>query len=108
MITKQAYSEVYTVLSMMSETLKSRIPQNVLIGIDNKRDKQNTIKFNNLKQLNISKQAEEVLAVLYKNYLATDDEKNIIKAKERILFERKQDELRKKYNPNNIFKNRKK
>lgn len=107
MITKQAYSEVYTVISMMSETLKSRIPQNVLIGIDNKRDKQNTIKVNNIKQLNISKQAEEILAVLYKNYLATDDEKKIIKAKERILFERKQEELRKKYNPDNIFKNRK-
>lgn len=104
MITKQAYSEVYTVLSMMSETLKSRIPQNVLIGIDNKRDKQNTIKINNIKQLNISKQAKEVLAVLYKNYLATNDEKKIIKAKERILFERKQEELRKKYNPDNIFK----
>lgn len=95
MITKQAYSEVYTVLSMMSETLKSKIPQNVLIGIDNKRDKQNTIKVNNIKQLNISKQAEEILAVLYKNYLATDDEKKIIKAKERILFERKQEELKK-------------
>ena len=107
MITKQAYSEVYTVLSMMSETLKSRIPQNVLIGIDNKRDKQNTIKINNIKQLNISKQAKEVLAVLYKNYLATNDEKKIIKAKERILFEREQEELRKKYNPDNIFKNRK-
>lgn len=107
MITKQAYSEVYTILSMMSETLKSRIPQNVLIGIDNKRDKQNTIKVNHIKQLNISKQAEEILAVLYKNYLATDDEKKIIKAKERILFKRKQEELRKKYNPDNIFKNRK-
>lgn len=103
MITKQTYSEVYTVLSMMSETLKSKIPQNVLIGIDNKRDKQNTIKVNNIKQLNISKQAEEILAVLYKNYLATGDEKKIIKAKERILFERKQEELRKKYNPDNIF-----
>ena len=78
-----------------------------MIGIDNKRDKQNTIKVNNIKQLNISKQAEEVLAVLYKNYLATDDEKKIIKAKERNLFERKQEELRKKYNPDNIFKNRK-
>ena len=76
-------------------------------GIDNKRDKQNIIKINNTKQFNISKQAEEVLAVLYKNYLASDEEKKIIKAKEKILFERKQDELRKKYNPDNIFKNRK-
>ena len=107
MITKQAYSEVYTVLNMMSEALKNKIPQNVLNGIDNKRDKQNIIKVNNIKQLNISEQAEEVLAVLYKNYLASDDEKKIIKAKERILFERKQNELRKKYNPNNIFKNKK-
>lgn len=108
MITKQAYSEVYTVLNMMSETLRNKISQNVLNGIDNKRDKQNIIKVNNIKQLNISKQAEEVLAVLYRNYLATDDEKKIIKAKERILFEKKQEELRKKYNTDNIFKNRKK
>lgn len=107
MITKQAYSEVYTVLNMMSEVLKNKIPQNVLNGIDNKRDKQNIIKVNDIKQLNISEQAEEVLAVLYKNYLASDDEKKIIKAKERILFEKKQEELRKKYNPDNIFKNRK-
>ena len=107
MITKQTYSEVYTVLNMMSETLRSKIPQNVLIGIDNKRDKQNIMKVSNIKQLNISKQAEEVLAVLYKNYLATDYEKKIIKAKESLLFQRKQEELRKKYNPDNIFKNRK-
>ncbi len=89
MITKQTYSEVYTVLNMMSETLRSKIPQNVLIGIDNKRDKQNIMKVSNIKQLNISKQAEEVLAVLYKNYLATDYEKKIIKAKESLLFQRK-------------------
>lgn len=107
MITKQAYSEVYTVLNMMSEALRNKIPQNVLNGIANKRDKQNIIRVKNIKQLNISEQAEEVLAVLYKNYLASNEEKKIIKAKERILFERKQEELRKKYNPDNIFKNRK-
>ncbi len=107
MITKQAYSEVYAIISMMSETLRNKIPQNVLNGIDNNRDKENYIKVNNIKQLNISKQAEELLAVLYKNYLATDEEKKIIKAKEMILFERKQKELRKKYNPDSIFKSRK-
>lgn len=108
MITKQAYSEVYTVLNMMSEAHRNKIPQNVLNGIDNKRDKQNIIKINNIKQLSISEQAEEVLAVLYKNYFASDEEKKIIKSKERILFERQQKELREKYNPENIFINRKK
>ena len=102
MMTKSAYSEVYAVINIMSETIRNRIPKNILSGIDSNRDKKKNIEIKNIKEFKISKQAEELLAVLYKNYLATDDEKKIIKAKESLLFQRKQEELRKKYNLDNI------
>ena len=46
-----------------------------------------------------------LLAILYKTYLATEEEKVIIKAKERVVEKRKQLEAYQKYNPNNLFKN---
>ena len=59
-----------------------------------------------IKEYHASEQASKLLAVLYKNYFATDEEKNIIIAKEKILFQRKQEELQKKYNSDDMFKNK--
>lgn len=105
-ITKQAYSEVYAILNLMSWNLINKIPDKILDNIDNKRDKDQNIEINNIEEYQVSEQANKLLAAIYKNYFATNEEKSVIKAKEKILYERQQDELREKYNPDNIFKNK--
>lgn len=105
-ITKQAYSEVYAIINLMSWNLIARIPEKILENIENKRDKEQIIEIDNIEEYTPSEQANKLLAVLYKNYFATDEEKNVIKAKERILYQKEQEELHEKYNPDNLFKNR--
>ena len=92
-ITKEAYSEVYAILNLMSWDLIKKIPENIWENIEKKRNKEQVTEINNIK-------------VLYKNYFANDEEKEAIQAKEKILYERQQEELREKYNPDNLFKNK--
>lgn len=105
-ITKEAYSEVYAILNLMSWNSINKIPEKIWENIENKRDKEKVIEINNIEEYQASEQANKLLAVLYKNYFATDEEKEVIQAKEKILYQKEQEELREKYNPDNLFKNR--
>ena len=80
---------------------------NILNNINNKRDKENTIEIEDLKNYEFSEEANKILAVLYKNYFATAEERKVIQAKEKILYAKKQEKLREKYNPDNLFKKKK-
>lgn len=104
-ITKQSYSEVYAIINLMSWNLINKIPDKILENIENKRDKEQIIEIDNIEKYQPSEQANKLLAVLYKNYFATDEEKNVIQAKEKILYQKEQEELHEKYNPDNLFKN---
>lgn len=105
-IAKQAYSEVYAILNLMSLNMINKIPEKILENIENKRDKEQVLEIDNMEEYHPSEQANKLLAVIYKNYFATDEEKSIIKSKEKILYERQQGELREKYNPDDLFKNK--
>lgn len=105
-ITKEAYSEVYAILNLMSWSSISKIPEKIWENIENKRDKDKVIEINNIEEYQASEQANKLLAVLYKDYFATDEEKEVIQAKEKILEQKEQEELYEKYNPDNLFKNK--
>ena len=105
-ITKEAYSEVYAILNLMSWDLIKKIPENIWENIEKKRNKEQVTEINNIKEYQASEPANKLLAVLYKNYFANDEEKEAIQAKEKILYERQQEELREKYNPDNLFKHK--
>lgn len=105
-ITKEAYSEVYAILNLMSWNSISKIPEKIWENIDNKRDKDKIIEINNIEDYQASEQANKLIAVLYRDYFATDEEKEVIKAKEKILEQKEQEELYEKYNPDNLFKNK--
>lgn len=105
-ISKEAYSEVYVILNLMSWNSINKIPEKIWKNIEDKRDKQKVIEINNIKEYQVSEQANKILAVLYKNYFATDEEKEAIQEKEKILYQKEQEELREKYNPDTIFRNK--
>ena len=60
-----------------------------------------------LSEQNISKEARAILANIFKQYWATDYQKERIEAKEKYDMEQLEKEKYKKYNPNDIFKNKK-
>lgn len=106
-INKQTYSEVYAILNLMSLNLINKIPRSILENIENKKDKEDNIKIYDIKKHKVSYQANRILAVLYRDYFATEEEKLLIREKEKILCNRQQEELKKKYNVDNIFKQKK-
>lgn len=98
-ITKETYSEIYAIINLMSENLRKKIPSDILDNIENKRDKDKIIQISNIENYEISDQANQLLAVLYKEYFATQEEKTIIDSKEKIIYKRRQKEAYQKYNP---------
>lgn len=105
-ITKEAYSELYAILNLMSWNLINKIPEKIWENIENKRDKDKVIEITNIEEYQTSEQANKLLAVIYKDYFATNEEKEVIQAKEKILYQKEKDELHEKFNPDNLFKNR--
>ena len=105
-ITKEAYSEVYAIINLMSLSLINKIPESILQNIEEKRDKEKIVEIDNIEEHDVSEQANKLLAVLYKNYFASDEEKSVIQAKEKAQYEKEQKELHEKYNPDDLFKNK--
>lgn len=102
------YSEVYSILNMLGQNYKSSIPKQILNLVENKRFKEYTPKYSvsiPLWKQNISKDATEFICMLHYNYwIKNEDEKKEI---DNILTtnQKKKDEyLKIKYNPDNIFK----
>lgn len=83
MINKQAYSEVYAIINLMSDELKNKISKDVLKNIDRKRDKSHLVVIDDIEDFKPSEQANKLLAVLYKSFFATYEEKRVIQAKEK-------------------------
>lgn len=102
-ISKKTYSEVYAIINLMSLSLIDKIPSNILEKIEKNCDTELNIEINNIEQYKPSEEASKLLAILYKNYFSTEEEKKVILAKEKSLYEKEQKELYEKYNPNNIF-----
>ena len=60
-----------------------------------------------LEEQNLSKEAKAIIANIFKKYWATDYQKERIEAKEKYDIEQIEKEKYQKYNPDDIFKNRK-
>lgn len=97
MISNQAYSEVYYLISEMSEELRQKIPLNIINAIKEKMDKnyQFNIENDDIEDLVLLEDTEKVLSVLYTDYIATEEEKAIIKNKERVLEEKRKADISK-------------
>ena len=109
--TKKVYSEVYAFLNIVSEEDRNKIPKKLKEMIEEEREKEYTPSYTfeiPIEEQEISDEAIAMIALLHLNYWCEDENE-----KERLneIFnenEKKyQDELREKYNPDNLFKNKK-
>lgn len=91
MLQKQAYSEVYYIIGIMPENMKNKIPDNLINAIENNMDKDYKVnpEEKELKNIELLEETKKILSVLYSDYIATDEEKEIIKAKERSIKNKK-------------------
>lgn len=104
----KAYTEVNYLINEMSEEMKNKIPISILKNIQNRMDKSYnfTIKNEDFENVKLLDDTEKILSVLYTDYFATEEEKEVIQNKERILENKKREE-NKNLELNEIFPNKK-
>ena len=105
----RAYTEVLEIISHFSEEEKAKIPEDKIKLFQNNCDKNYEFKIDAnipLENQNISREANAIIVVLYRDYFATEEEKKKID----IILKKNSEEnerlKREKYNPDDIFKNR--
>ena len=98
MIDARAYTQVSYIISLMSNSLKEKISQDFIDIIERNKDKNYKIKEENVKDMILLNDTEKILSVIYTDYIASEEEKKIIKNKERLLKLKEEQEKRKEYN----------
>ncbi len=104
----KAYTEVLEIISHFSEEEYNKIPKEKIEYYENNKDDNYFFKINpniDLSKQNISQEANTILVLLFRDFFATDKQKEILN---KLLLQNEQkleEEKRKKYDPSNIFKN---
>ena len=107
----KAYTEVLEMIKHLPENEYNKIPKEKIEFLE--RNKDNKYKFIinpqiELEKQNISIEANSIIVTIFRDYFATDLQKEKLK----IILEQNenkyQEQLREKYNPDNLFENRKK
>lgn len=110
--TKEIYSEVYQVLNLLGNEYIDKLPKSLFNMLEEKRNINYEPKYTEdipLNKQNIKKETLSIIALLHLNYWCENsNEKNELNQMLKDNENRYQNELRKKYNPDNIFKNRNK
>lgn len=105
-----AYKEVIEVLKHTKREDVNKIPKYRILLWKTNMKKDYDFKIDTSKTLeeqNLSKEAKAIIANIFKKYWATDYQKERIEAKEKYDIEQMEKEKYERYNPNDIFKNRK-
>ena len=100
----RAYTEAYVLIDNLSDDLKKKVPERIIDGIKSKMDKSYEFKIQedddgNIEDIELLEDTEKILSVIYTDYLATEEEKVIIKNKQYALWV--QEENSKKINYSN-------
>lgn len=104
-----AYAELLEILSLMEEEYISRIPKKLLNTFESHKYSEYSNHINaeiSLEEQNISEKTSALLAMLMLNYWCdSEEQKQALKDTFEENERKYQEELKEKYNPNNIFKN---
>lgn len=84
----KAYTQVSYIINNMSSELKNKIPKEIISMIEKRKDSSYNIDVENIEDLNLLEDTEKILSVIYTDYIATVEEKEIIKNKEKIVRNR--------------------
>ena len=106
----KAYKEVLEIIKYFPKEEYDKIPTEEIEFYKNNMDKYYEFTINpeiDLSEQNISPEANAIIVNLFTDYFATEEQKIKIKERLDINQKREEQEKREKYNPDNIFKNKK-
>lgn len=106
-----SYSEIYEILNLMEDEDRERVPQEVRDFFEEQRMKEYKPKIRTdipLTEQNLRRETVVLLTILVINYWCDSEEEKQSFIDELEKNEKIKKELQEKYNPDNLFKNRKK
>ena len=103
----KAYKEVIEILKYMSQEDIERIPNQMIKMFKEKMDKNHEFKYDESKKFaeqELLIETKAILANIFRDYWATPEQREKIKAKQNYDRKKSEEQKREKYNPENIFK----
>ena len=100
---KIAYSEVLEILKYISKEEVNKVPQDMLEMFKTNASNENQFIYNpnkTLQEQNVSEIARAIIAILFRDYCAKENQKQKILNKQNLDREKMREEM---YNPDNIF-----
>lgn len=108
-IDAEALSEVDVILDMMPKEDFLKIPNGLKNFIKTRKSQSyipNIKKNIPLYKQNLKQDTKTMCSLIYRSYICSKQEKLSLEQEDRKILIQKEEELREKYNPDNIFKNR--
>lgn len=103
-----AYKEIVTILDIFSEEIGDLIPNEKVEFYRSNMDENHVFEYDETKEIveqNILYPTRCILANLFRDYIATEEDRAEILKEEQEELKQIEDEKRRKYNPDDIFKN---
>ena len=105
-----AYSEVLEILKHISKEDYNKIPKQRIELFETNANKEYKFEYNvdkTLDEQNVSKITKTIIAILFRDYWATETQREKIIKKEKFDRAQIEEQKRERYNPDDIFKERK-
>ena len=106
----KAYKEVIEILNYVPQESVKKIPQTMLDTFKAKMDQSYNFQVDidkSFEEQNLLDETKAIFANIFRDYWATPYQKERIEAKEKYDRQKMEEEKRKQYNPNDVFKNKK-
>ncbi len=103
-----AYKEVLDILKYVPKEDFEKIPKKKIEMFSKCANYDHNFEYNpdiTLQEQNVSDIAQTIIAILFRDYWATDEQREKIVAKEKYDMELLEREKKEKYNPDDLFKN---
>ena len=104
----KAYTEVLEIIKYFPEQEYNKIPKEKIEFYKEKMDKDYQFTINpeiDLAKQNVSKEASAIIITLFRDYFATEEQKEQLKELIRLNDKKSEIEKSKKYNPDDLFNN---
>ena len=106
-IYREAFAEVLEVLKNSNQNIIEKIPKKFIKFLFENGDTEYKPDINfydsNWESM-ISEDAQAILALIYRDYIVSESERNELLKEEQETIKEQEEKLREKYNPDNLFK----
>lgn len=104
-----AYAEVLEVLNYIPMEEYKKIPKSFITFMEENCNEKNEFVYNialPFEKQNLSENAMDILAMIYRLFLATDQKKKELDRVDKLIMQNEEMQKREKYNPDDLFRNK--